>query len=219
MKRKFKILSLLFIITATFFVGNTITRAAVTPQKFQYNYEYYVSLPKDLKIGENNVVISSRATEKGILLEDVTVSYKITEVTKEEYEKFKVLQESLDKKREAQTLTGDDSELQQFEKLVADGKYWCYDDYKVGKIVLDKFCDTKYFVVTVDVYKANATGFPTDTFDYMDARAYEVTGEECPQPTPPENPKTGIASPYIALGGITIVSIAAIVVMKNKKFM
>ena len=179
----FKVFCLSIITVAVILIGNKPVDA-ITNSKFKYDWELWVSLPDELHTGSNDIVLSERArTEKGLRLDNIKVSYKITEIDAKKYEEFKSYQDQIDAKIEKKEgLTGSDPAIQGFEKLVADGLYWCYDDYKVGKITLNSFCDgPKYFIVTADVEAVDenikdSSGYK---FEHMAARVYKVTGDTC----------------------------------------
>lgn len=234
MKKYFKLFSLLLIAGLGFFLGTKVTNA-VTNHEFFYDYEFNIKMPTELKDGENDLILSPVETNPNnanVELENLIISYKVTEISKEVYEEFKVLQDKIDAK--AGTIENDDDEdIIAFNALInekyVDNDYWCYNDPTVGKITISTdFCGEKYYIITVDAEEPNVVtnDFP---WNYKVARVYKVIGTktDCtapPQDTPTEDttdeesPKTGVATPYIILGSVAVISIASIAVSKKKKF-
>ncbi len=181
-KKNLKILTLLVIGITSIFVGVNIVNAAPSSGKMTYDYEGYVLMPDTLKIGENHIVLTERSTSIGVTEDNSEIYYKLTELTKEKYDEIKKVQDAIDAKRQAGTLEGGDEDVTKFEKLVADGEYWCYDDYEEKPITLETFCGKKYYILTVDVKNPSIKVFGAVTYEYMSGRVYEVTGDPdvCP---------------------------------------
>ena len=234
MKKYFKIFSLLLIAGLGFFLGTNITKA-VTAHEFFYDYEFNIKMPTTLTNGENDIILSPVETNPNntnVELDNIIISYKVTEVSKEIYEEFKALQDKIDAK--TGTVASDDADIVAFNALInekyIDKEYWCYNDPTVGKITINTdFCGTKYYIITVDAEEPNVLIGGNIPWNYKVARAYEVTGTktDCtlpPQETPEEDttneesPKTGVITPYVILGSVIAISTVSIAVSKKKKF-
>jgi len=192
--------------------------ANITNNQFVYDFNKKgVILPSELVLGENQVTIPSTSTFAS--LDDVTISYKIFELSEADYTELKNLQDIIDAKA---SITSTDADVQRFTAILRDTTndyYWCYTNWLVGKINFNfKSCDKKYYVLEVDVKGNGTDGNP---HEYHEARVYEVQPNEtnCSREEPTPNPSTGISTPYVVCGVIAGLSIAIILVNKKKKYL
>ena len=118
MKKYFKIFSLLLIAGLGFFLGTNITKA-VTAHEFFYDYEFNIKMPTTLTNGENDIILSPVETNPNntnVELDNIIISYKVTEVSKEIYEEFKALQDKIDAK--TGTVASDDADIVAFKQRI-----------------------------------------------------------------------------------------------------
>lgn len=225
--KRFKILTLVLLGVVSFFAGAKTTNA-ITSHTFLFDYEWNIQMPKTLTNGENDIVLNAGTEHNsGVNLEDITISYKMTEISKSVYDEFKATQDKIDAKETALKASKDsaDTDIKAFENLVntkyQKNQFWCYNSPIVGKIKLNTdFCGTKYYIVTVNAEDPKVTVMGSTKWEYMTARVYEVKGTKTTcedKPTNP-NPKTGISTPYVICGMVALGAIAVIVVSKKKKY-
>ena len=114
-------------------------------------------------------------------------------------------------------------------KDVDQNPWWCYGNYKTGEIKLVADCETKYYIVTVDGFDMETVEANTFNWNYHTARVYKVDANtdqaKCKPatvpdaPKTPENPKTGISTPYVICGAAVLIGVIAFTANKKKKYM
>ena len=256
MKNKYLKIMSIFAIAIVGFVLGTNKAEALTNSVFTFDYGFHYTLPDTLEPGVNDITINSAQRlkeDENKNLSDSTeyiINYKLTEVKKSVYDEFKKLQDQIFTQSNIENgLENKNQTVEAFEKLVNE-KYkkdelWCYNKPTKGKITVKTDCETKYYVLSVDVEaKDTKVGDKEFNWEYMTAKAYEVKGDTaaCPkckiegnkyydqsgkqiseaeynkQCTTPDNPKTGISTPYIISGAVVLGAIAIIIISMKKKF-
>lgn len=206
-------------------------------QTFTFDHSYKLRLGELTKNndGTYNVPVLGYETTSYDKELDLTgadeVHYKVTEITADEYKSLKQHQDEIDKLMAAGT-TGATTDVTSFQDLIRNGKnsendpWWCYNSYDVGTITLEAGCETKYYIVTVDALDTDTVEMANLNWNYHTARVYEVTANtEDPtckpaEDTPDEeNPKTGIATPYVVCGTVAVIGLTLVVLNKKKRYM
>lgn len=253
MKNKYlKIMSVIAVALVAVVLGNGKAEA-VTKSEFTLDYAFHYTLPDELIPGENDIIINTAERLKSSDNKDLNdkteyiINYKLTEVDKEYYEKFKALQDKIFTESNIQNgLSYDNQSVTEFQDLVnakyKDDELWCYNRPTTGKITIDANCETKYYVLTVDV-EAKDVQVGSYGWEYMTAKAYEVKGDKtvCPKckivgdkyydsegneiakaeyekACPKGNPSTGVNTPYIILGSVALGAALIVLISKKKKF-
>lgn len=233
MKKTLKKLGLIFVAVATFLVGNKALAANTreqTGQAFTYDFELKLELGDELTKtadGKNYIVPitgyadATHTTEVNLSGEDA-VHYKVSKITLEQYNTMLAWQNEIDK-LDRTAIEDDKLVYQQNENItklqeyIRNNEWWCYNKYEIGQILLPVSCQTTYYVITVDAMDESIP------WNRHVSRVYKVEGDQavCGAPedsTKEENPKTGIATPYIICGTIALGSIAVITLSKKKKY-
>ncbi len=253
MKNKyFKVMSIIAVALLTVVLGNGKVEA-VTQSQFTLDYAFHYTLPDELTPGYNDIIINTAERLKSKdnkELNDKTeyiINYKLTEVDKDYYEKFKTLQDQIFTESNIRDgLTVENQTITEFQNLVRakynDEELWCYNKPTTGRIKVEANCETKYYVLTVDV-EAKDVKVDSYGWEYMTAKAYEVKADKtvCPKckivgnkyydsegneiakaeyekACPKGNPSTGVNTPYIILGSVALGAALIVLISKKKKF-
>jgi len=241
MKNKtFKKFSLLFICIMTFFISINEVNAANRPQTnqtFTFDFEFKLRLGDELtktEDGKNYIapIIGYKTatyTDQVDLTGEDAIHYKVTEITEEQYNLLKPYQDQLDA-LDKSTINNDNliyqnnEQIAKIQEYITKNYWWCYNEYKVGTILLPIDCETKYYVVTVDALDSNYNEMNNIPWNKHTARLYKVEADKnlcnaiTEEESKEENPKTGINNPYIICGAIALGSITIILLSKKKKF-
>lgn len=253
MKKKYlKIMSVIAVALLTVVLGNG-KADALTHGEFTFDYAFHYTLPDELTPGYNDVVINTVERLKSgdnSKLDEKTkyiINYKLTEVDKEVYDEFKKLQDQIFTKDNIENGMGYQNQtVTEFENLIKE-KYkkdelWCWNKPTTGRIKVDANCETKYYVLSVDV-QAEGVTVASYGWEYQTAKAYELKADKtaCPKckivgdkyydsegneiakdeyekACPKGNPSTGINTPYIILGSVALGAALIVLVSKKKKF-
>lgn len=232
MRKTFKTFSLVFVAITVLFLGTIVNAANTreqTGQAFTYDFELKLELGDELtktEDGKNYVVpitgyADATYTTKVNLSGEDAVHYRVSEITSDQYNTMLAWQTEIDK-LDRTAVAGDklvyqnNENITKLQEYIRNNEWWCYNKYEIGTILLPISCETKYYVITVDAMDESIP------WNKHVSRVYKVEADSAlcsPEDTPTEdNPKTGIATPYIICGTIALGSIAVIVLSKKKKY-
>ena len=232
MGKTFKKFGLVFVAIVAFFIGTKAFAANTreqTGQAFTYDFELKLELGDELtktEDGKNFIVPitgyadATDTTTVNLSGEDA-VHYRVSEITLEQYNTMLAHQNEIDKLDRSAVATDklvyqNNENIKQLQEYIRNNEWWCYNKYELGTILLPISCETKYYVVTVDAMDESIP------WNRHVSRVYKVDADQAqcsPEDTPTEeNPKTGIATPYIVCGTIALGSIAVIALSKKKKY-
>lgn len=259
MKNKYlKIMSVIAVALVAVVLGNGKAEA-LEHSAFTFDYAFHYILPDELTPGYNDIVISSfqrlkegdRADNKDLGPDTkYIINYKLTEVDKEIYDEFKTLQDQIFTQHNIETGLEEHNEtVTQFEELIKTkyqkNELWCWNKPTTGRIKVEANCETKYYVLSVDVEAEGVTlsHLGGAGWEYQTAKAYEVKGDKtvCPKckivgdkyydsegneiakaeyekACPKGNPSTGVNTPYIILGSVALGAALIVLISKKKKF-
>lgn len=232
MKKTFKKFSLVFVAVVAFFAGTKAFAANTrdqSAQAFTYDYELKLELGDELTKTEDgkNFVVPITGYADATYTTNVNLSgkdavhYRVSEISLEQYNTMLAYQNEIDKLDRSAVATNknvyqDNENITKLQEYIRNNEWWCYTKYEIGTILLPISCETKYYVITVDAMDESIP------WNKHVSRVYKVDADKAqcsPEDTPTEeNPKTGIATPYIICGTIALGSIAVIVLSKKKKY-